>query len=65
SRYDINGRIVTTSVEVDTLRVVDGITVPEKYSQRFDTEQITIYAAFKSKEILVNTPVDDDVFSTK
>jgi len=38
--------------------------VPEKYSQRIDTEQITIYGAFKSKEILVNTPVDDDVFST-
>jgi hypothetical protein len=64
SSYDVNGRIVTTSVEVDTLRVVDGITVPEKYSQRIDTEQITIYGAFKSKEILVNTPVDDDVFST-
>lgn len=65
SSYDINGRIVTTSVEIDTLRVVDGITVPEKYSQRFDTEQITIYAAFKSREILVNTPVDDDVFTAK
>ncbi|HUR96465.1 MAG TPA: hypothetical protein VMZ26_00225 [Pyrinomonadaceae bacterium] len=64
SSYDINGRIVTTSVEVDTIRVVDGIAVPEKYSQRFDTEQVTIYAAFKSKEILVNTAVDDDVFST-
>ncbi|MEO8573855.1 MAG: hypothetical protein ABI481_07785 [Pyrinomonadaceae bacterium] len=64
SSYDINGRIVTTSVEVDTIRVVDGIAVPEKYSQRFDTEQITIYASFKSKEISVNTPVDDDVFAT-
>jgi hypothetical protein len=64
SSYDINGRIVTTSVEIDTIRVVDGIGVPEKYSQRFDTEQITIYASFKSKEILVNSPVDDDVFST-
>jgi hypothetical protein len=64
SSYDINGRVVTTSVEVDSIRVVDGIAVPEKYSQRFDTEQVTIYAAFKSKEITVNTPVDDDVFST-
>ena len=64
SSYDINGRIVTTSVEIDSIRVVDGIGVPEKYSQRFDTEQVTIYASFKSKEITVNTPVDDDVFST-
>jgi len=63
SSYDIRGRIVTTSVEIDTLKVIDGITVPEKYSQRFDTEQVTIYADFKTKEILVNTPVDDDVFS--
>ena len=64
SSYDINGRQVTTSVEIDKLRVVDGITVPESYAQRFDTEQITIYAAFKTKEILINTEVADDVFST-
>src|SRR5687768_10374582 len=64
SQYDINGRIVTTSVEVDKLRVVDGIFVPERYSQRFDTEQITIYADFKAKEILVNSAVADEVFST-
>ena len=63
SSYDIRGRAVTTSVEVDTLRVVDGITVPDKYAQRIDTEQVTIYAVFKTKEILVNTPVDDEVFS--
>lgn len=63
SSYDIHGRMVTTSVEIDKLKVVDGIAVPEKYSQRFDTEQVTIYADFKAKEIMVNTPVDDDVFS--
>lgn len=63
SSYDINGRVVTTSVAIDKLRVVEGLAVPEKYSQRFDTEQITIYADFKTKEILVNTTIDDDVFS--
>lgn len=63
STYDIAGRSVTTSVEVDKLRVVDGITVPERYVQRFDTEQITIYADFKAKEILINTAIADDVFS--
>jgi hypothetical protein len=65
SSYDINGRKVTTSVEIDKLREVDGISVPERYSQRFDTEQITIYADFKTKEITVNTPIDDDVFTMK
>jgi hypothetical protein len=63
SSYDINGRTVTTSVEIDKYRVVDGIAVPERYAQRFDTEQLTVYADFKSKEILVNSPVADDVFS--
>jgi hypothetical protein len=62
STYDIAGRKVTTSVEIDKYQIVDGIVVPEKYVQRFDTEQMTIYANFKSKEILINTPVADDVF---
>jgi hypothetical protein len=64
SSYDINGRVVTTSVEVDKLRVVEGVLVPERYVQRFDTEQVTIYANFKAKEILINTAIADDVFST-
>lgn len=63
SSYDINGRQVSTSVEVDKLKVLDGITVPEKYVQRFDTEQVTFYAEFNTKDILVNTEVADDVFS--
>ena len=64
SSYDINGRMVTTSVEIDKLRTVEGVLVPEKYVQRFDTEQVTIYANFKVKEILVNSEVAGDVFST-
>ncbi len=64
STYVINGRTVTTSVEIDKLRSVEGIWVPEKYVQRFDTEQLTIYADFKTKDILVNTEVTDDVFFT-
>ena len=64
SSYDINGRKVTTSVEVDKMRVVEGVLVPERYVQRFDTEQVTVYANFKAKEILVNTDIADDVFST-
>jgi hypothetical protein len=63
SSYDIKGRAVTTSVEIDKYRVVDGITIPEKYAQRFDLGQMTAYANFKAKEILVNSPVADDVFT--
>lgn len=63
SSYDIGGRIVTTSVEIDAFRIVDGITVPDKYAQRFDTEQVTVYALFKTKEILINKEVADDVFT--
>lgn len=63
SRYDINGRTVTTSVEIDKYRIVDGIVVPEKYSQRFDLGQMTAYADFKAKEISINSPVADDVFT--
>ncbi|MEO7675113.1 MAG: hypothetical protein ABIU09_13655, partial [Pyrinomonadaceae bacterium] len=63
STYEIAGRSVTTSVEIDKCRVVDGIAVPEKYSQRFDTEQMTIYANFKAKEIFVNSEVKDSIFS--
>lgn len=63
STYELGGRKVTTSVEIDSYKVVDGITVPEKYAQRFDTEQITIYANFRAKEILVNSEVKDIIFS--
>ncbi len=63
SSYEISGRKVTTSVEVDNCRLVEGVLVPEKYAQRFDTEQLTVYANFKAKEILVNTAIEENVFS--
>jgi hypothetical protein len=62
STYTVAGRTVTTSVEIDKYQLVEGISIPERYVQRFDTEQMTIYASFKAKEILVNTPVADEVF---
>lgn len=64
STYTIEGRTVTTSVEIDKCRLVEGVLVPEKYAQRFDTEQLTVYAAFKAKEIVVNSAIEDGVFST-
>ena len=64
SSYEINGRNVTTSVEIDKVREVDGVKVPERYAQRLDLGQFTAYVDFKAKEILVNSAIADDVFST-
>ena len=63
SSYDVNGRLVTTSVEISKYRNVEGIVVPEKFAQRFDMGQFTAYADFKSKDILINTAVADEVFT--
>lgn len=63
SSYSVNGRNVTTSVKIEKVRNVEGVIVPERYNQRFDLGQMTVYADFKAKEILVNAKVDDDVFA--
>ena len=63
SAYDVGGRIVTTSVEIDEFQTVDGVVVPKRYAQRLDLGQITAYANFKTKDILVNSQVDDALFA--
>ncbi|MDQ3713156.1 MAG: hypothetical protein M3388_13175 [Acidobacteriota bacterium] len=61
--YEFNGRTITTSVEIDKVREVEGVKVPERYAQRFETGNLTVYSDFKAKEILVNSNVADDVFA--
>ena len=63
--YEFNGRTITTAVEIDKLREVEGVKIPEKYAQRFETANLTVYANFKAKEISVNSTVADDVFTMK
>lgn len=63
SSYVVNDRAVTTSVEIDEFQTVEGILVPKKYSQRFDLGNITAYANFKTKDILVNAQIEDSVFA--
>jgi len=63
SIYEVNGRSVKTSAEIDKLKVVDGVILPEKYVQRFDLDQLTFFAAFAAKQIQVNTEVANDVFT--
>jgi hypothetical protein len=61
--YEFNGRTLTTSVEIDKYRDVEGVIVPEKYSQRFDLGQLVVYGNFKSKDILLNQELAADVFT--
>lgn len=63
SAFEVSGRVVTTSVEIDEFQTVEGVVIPKKYSQRFDLGQITAYANFKAKEILVNTKIEDSAFA--
>lgn len=62
SSFEVSGRNVTTAVEIDKVRTIEGVIVPEKYAQRFELGSLSIYVDFKAKEILVNTPIADDVF---
>lgn len=63
SAFEYGERVITTSAAIDELQTVDGITVPKKYSQRFDLGTITAYATFKTKEILVNPEMDANAFA--
>ncbi len=60
---DGGNRAITTSVEIDEFQTVEGIVVPRKYSQRFDLGPITAYANFKTKEVLVNSTIEDSAFA--
>lgn len=60
--YDLNGRTVSTSVEIDKMRDVDGVILPERYSQRLQLNELVLYLYYKAKDILVNTLVDNNVF---
>jgi len=63
SSYEVGDRNVTTSVEIDEFQTIDGVLMPKKYSQRIDLGQLTAYASFKVKEMLINSTIDDSVFA--
>ena len=63
SSYEVGDRNVTTSVEIDEFQTVDGVSMPKKYSQRIDLGQLTAYASFKVKEMLINSTIDDGIFA--
>lgn len=63
SAFEVNGQVVTTSVDIEECLTIDGLIVPKKYSQRFNLGQITAYASFKAKDIKVNSPMEDSAFA--
>ena len=65
SAFEIDGRLVSTSVEVDRVRDVDGVKIPERYSQRLELGQFTVYVSFKATEILVNSELDAATFNVR
>lgn len=60
--YLVGGREVSTKVEVKDYELSEGISVPSRYDQRFDLGGMTVYAAFKSKEIVINKDLPAGVF---
>ncbi len=65
SAYQMNGHEITTSVAIDKYREIEGVLINEKFAQRFDMGQMTIYAEFKAKDVLINSPLGDDIFVMK
>lgn len=65
AKFAVDDREITTSVENDKFRDVNGVLLPERYSQRLQLGANTFYANFKAKEILVNSEIADDVFVMK
>lgn len=62
SEFTVNGRKITTSAVIDKYREIDGVIIHEKFAQRFDLGQMTAYAEFKAKDIVLDKQLDDDVF---
>jgi len=61
--YEYSGRMFSTSVEIGKYRDIEGVSFPEKYSQRFDLGQLVVYGDFKTKDILINSELAADVFT--
>jgi hypothetical protein len=39
------------------------VVVPKKYSERFDLGNLTAYAMFNTKDVKVNSPMDENAFA--
>jgi hypothetical protein len=63
SAFEVNQRLVTTSAVIEQVETIDGVTVPKKYSQRFDLGSLTAYANFNTKDVKVNPEMEATAFA--
>jgi len=62
--YEFTYMNLHSIVENDKFRLVEGQLVPEKFAQRFETENMgAVFVDFKVKQIDVDLEVTDDVFA--
>lgn len=65
SSYNYGGNTISTSVDIEKYKEIEGVLVTEKFSQRLDLGQATAYANFNAKSILINSEVEDGIFMIK
>ena len=53
----------TFGTENSKFREVDGVLVPINFSQRLEMQQGAFFAEYKVKEVKINQPIGDDVFT--
>jgi len=53
----------TFGTENSKFREVDGVLVPVNFSQRLEMQQGAFFAEYKVKEVKLNQPIGDDVFT--
>jgi hypothetical protein len=52
----------TFGTEYEKVKEVDGVLVPQKFSQRLEMPQGVFYANYNVKDVKLNQPIGDDVF---
>lgn len=62
--FDFNGTTVSTAVAIDSYKDVGGgVLINEKFSQRMEMGQITSYANFKAKDVLIDSELPNGTFT--
>jgi hypothetical protein len=62
AKFTVDDREITTAISQDKYRLVDGLMIPEKFSQRLEFSGMSIYASFKAKDILINSELPENTF---
>jgi hypothetical protein len=62
AKFTVQSREVSTAISHDKFREVEGLMIPEKFSQRLDFGGVSFYASYKAKDILVNSELPENTF---